>query len=138
LADYSAKAGSKIALGTLSSTLCTAGGKISGVKKARPLKKQLVMILCLLALPAVGLGDGFVLTTSGKRIDGQVVLERGNLLVKPATGGQPISIPIADVKRASFGKSAGKRRPSQRKNPPSRSSRAELKVCGRNILPITK
>jgi len=72
------------------------------------LSKSLVIILCLLALPAVALGDGFVLTTSGKCIDGQVVLERGNLIVKPATGGLSISIPISDIKRASFGKSAGK------------------------------
>src|SRR4051812_47287738 len=108
LADYSAKAAWKIALGMVSSTLFTAGGKISGAKKARPLNKPFVMILCLLALPALALGDGFVVTTGGKRIDGQVVLDRGKLLVKPAGGGDAVVIPISDVKRASFGKSAGK------------------------------
>src|SRR5438270_12607924 len=66
------------------------------------------MILCLLALPTVARSDGFVLTTSGKRIEGQVVLERGNLLVKPATGGEAIAIPMSEVKRASFAKQTGK------------------------------
>jgi hypothetical protein len=70
--------------------------------------KSLVMILCLLVLPMPAMGDGFVLTTSGKRIDGQVVLDKGKLLVEPAGGGKAVAIPISEVKRASFGKAAGK------------------------------
>src|SRR4051794_7133591 len=66
------------------------------------------MILCLLALPQLAMGDGSVLTNTGQRIEGQVALERGNLIIKPADGGQPIAIPLSDVKRASFGKPAAK------------------------------
>ncbi|HEV8378875.1 MAG TPA: PA14 domain-containing protein [Tepidisphaeraceae bacterium] len=72
------------------------------------MNKQLVMILCLLVAPAMAMGDGFVLTTTGERIEGQVVLERGKLIVKPASGGEAVTIPISEVKRASFGKPVGK------------------------------
>src|SRR4051812_38073182 len=66
------------------------------------------MILCLLALPAAGRGEGFVINNSGERIEGQVVLEKGKLLVKAAAGGEVVSIAISDVRRASFGKPAAK------------------------------
>jgi hypothetical protein len=67
-----------------------------------------LVILCMLALCGVAAGDGFVQTTNGKRIEGQVALERGKLVVKPAGGGEAIVVPISEVKRASFGRAAGK------------------------------
>ena len=66
------------------------------------------MILCLLALASAAMGEGFVITSGGKRVDGQVVLEKGKLLVKPAGGGEAVAIPVSEVKRASFGKPVGK------------------------------
>src|SRR5437899_6696845 len=66
------------------------------------------MILCLLVAPAVAMSDGFVLTTTGKRIEGQVALEKGKLVVKPAGGGEAVVVPISEMKRASFGKPTGK------------------------------
>jgi hypothetical protein len=54
------------------------------------------------------MGEGFVMTSGGRRVDGQVVLEKGKLLVKPAAGGEAVAIPISEVKRASFGKPVGK------------------------------
>src|SRR5438045_4699395 len=67
-----------------------------------------VCILCLLAATTIARGDGFVMTTAGQRIEGQVVLEKGKLLVKPSGGGEAVVIAISDVKRASFGKPTAK------------------------------
>src|SRR5436853_3818815 len=66
------------------------------------------MILCLLALASAAAGDGFVMTSSGKRLDGQVALKEGKLIVTPSAGGQALTIPISEVKQASFGKPSGK------------------------------
>src|SRR5258706_5952919 len=66
------------------------------------------MMLCLLVAAAVARGDGFVITNSGKRIDGPVALDKGKLIVNPAGGGEAVVVPISDVKRASFGKPMGK------------------------------
>src|SRR5437660_1937369 len=66
------------------------------------------MILCLLASAAAACGDGFVVTTSGQRFEGQLVLEKGKLLVKSAAGGEAVAVPISDIKRASFGKPVDK------------------------------
>ncbi len=75
-------------------------------------------MLCLLAAAAMAMADGYVLTTSGKRIEGQVSLEKGQLLVKPAGAGITIEVPILQVKRASFGKRAGKAANEPKEKPP--------------------
>jgi hypothetical protein len=72
------------------------------------LNKLFASMFCLLATAAMAMADGYVLTTGGKRIEGQVVLETGQLVVKPAGGGISIEVPFSQVRRASFGKTAGK------------------------------
>src|SRR4051812_6414853 len=75
--------------------------EVRSSERMHRLIKHLVM-LCLLALPAAVMGEGFVQTTDGKRIEGAVSLDRGKLVVKP-TGGEAVVVAIENVKRASFG-----------------------------------
>src|SRR5204862_7375401 len=63
--------------------------------------KQLFM-LCLLVVPVAAMGEGFVQTSDGKRIEGTVSLDRGKLIVKPSDG-EAVVVPIENVTRASFG-----------------------------------
>jgi len=65
--------------------------------------RQLVM-LCLLVVPAAAMGEGFVQTVDGKRIEGMLSLERGKFIVKPSGGGEAVAVPFENVKRASFGR----------------------------------
>src|SRR5947208_4667499 len=88
--------------------------------------RQLVM-LCLLVVPAAAMGEGFVQTVDGKRIEGTLSLERGKFIVKPGGGGEAVVVPLSEVKRASFGREKAKAQAAAKEVPgePLKSKKVE-------------
>jgi len=58
----------------------------------------------LLWIPVIGMlmGAGLVQTRDGKTIEGEILLDDGTLIVRPAAGGQESRILLADIRNATF------------------------------------